>query len=173
MDSARSHARITKADLRRLARIAHQDREDFFERHPEWAILYRKRLLGTALCGNGALHYLNGITGVDRFEVVAFYAGHADAAFPFQRVSHADFGEPKFGRGVDPPETYEGLRVTLQGRSIEGGPGDDPLEAIQRYLKAGATPTARELTRKAVVMLEPEELLGIEAWPSLVLPPRR
>jgi hypothetical protein len=40
-------------------------------------------------------------------------------------------------------------------------------------LRAGATPTARDLARRAVVMLEPEELLGIEAWPSLVLPPRR
>src|SRR5512134_2099554 len=162
MDSARSHARITRADLRRLARVAHEDREDFFERHPEWAILYRKRLLGTALCGNAALHYLNGITGVDRFEVVAFYAEHTDAPFPFQRVSQADFGKSKFGRGVKPADTYEGLRVSLEGRSIAGGPGDDPLEAIQRYLRAGATPTARDLARRAVVMLEPEELLGTE-----------
>jgi hypothetical protein len=40
-------------------------------------------------------------------------------------------------------------------------------------LSAGETPTARELARKAVVMLEPEDALGMEAWPSLVLPPRR
>jgi len=170
---ARSHVRITKPDLRRLAHIAHEEREDFFGRHPEWAILYRKRLLGSALCGDGALHYLNGITGVDQFEVVSFYAEHTDAAFPYQRVSQADFGKPKFGRGAEPAETYTGLRINLQGRSIEGGPGDDPLETIQRYLRAGATPTARDLARRAVVLLEPEELLGIEAWPSLVLPPRR
>jgi hypothetical protein len=173
MDSARSQARIAKADLRRLARIAQQDREDFFERHPEWAILYRKRLLGAVLYGNGALHYLNGITGVDRFEVMTLYAEHTDAPYPFQRVSQADFGKSKFGRGARPAETYRGLRIDLQGRSIEGGPGDDPLEAIQRYLRAGETPTARELARGAVVILEPEELLGVEAWPSLVLPPRR
>jgi len=173
MESAPSLARITKLDLRRLARIAQADRDDFFERHPEWAILYRRRLLGAALCGGAALHYLNGITGVHEFEVVSFYAEHADAPFPFQRVDHADFGPSKFGRGPDTPETYQGLRVTLQGRSIEGGSGDDPLESIQRYLKAGSTPTARELARKAVVMLEPEDLLGMEAWPSLVLPPRR
>jgi hypothetical protein len=34
MDSDLSHARISKADLRRLARLAQEDREDFFERHP-------------------------------------------------------------------------------------------------------------------------------------------
>lgn len=173
MDPARSYARMTKVDLRRLARIAQEDRDDLFERHTEWAILYRKRLLGAALCGESALHYLNGITGLVEFDVVSFYAEHADAPFPFQRVSRADFGPSRFGRGADAPETYGGLRVVLQGRSIEGGPGDDPLEAIQRYLTAGATPTARELASKAVVLLEPEELLGMEAWPSLVLPPRR
>jgi hypothetical protein len=105
--------------------------------------------------------------------VWSFYAEHTDAPFPFQRVSHADYGKSKFGRGPDTPETYQGRRVILQGRSVGGGPGADPLEAIQRYLKAGATPSARELAKKAVVLLEPEELLGIEAWPSLVLPPRR
>jgi hypothetical protein len=173
MASALSYTRITKADLRRLAGVAREDREDFFERHPEWAILYRRRLLGAAMCGSAALHYLNGITGVGEFEVVSFYTEHADAPFPHQKVSHADFGSPKFGRGADTPDSYQGLRVTLEGRSIPGGPGDDALETIQRYLKAGATPTARELARKAVVMLEPEELLGMEAWPSLVLPPRR
>jgi len=173
MDTTRSHARITRTDLKRLARIAQEDREDFFERHPEWAILYRKRLLGVALCGSAALHYLNGITGVRQFQVLSIYAEHPDAPYPFMRVSHADFGSSKFGSGLDTPDTYQGRRVTLQGRSIDGGPGDDPLEAIPRYLQACATRTARDLARKAVVMLEPEELVGVEAWPSLVLPPRR
>jgi hypothetical protein len=61
----------------------------------------------------------------------------------------------------------------MQGRSIDALPSDDALESVQRYLKAGATPTARELASKAVVILDPEALLGLEAWPSLVLPPRR
>lgn len=173
MESDRSYARITRTDLRRLKRLADEDREDFFSRHPEWALLYRKRMLGIALCGSAALHYINGITGVQEFEVWTFYAEHAEAAFPFQRVTHADFGESKFGRAADAAETYAGRRVAMQGRSIHGLPTDDPLEAVQRYLKAGATPTAKELAAKAVVMIDPEELAGVEAWPSLVLPPRR
>jgi hypothetical protein len=173
MDSARSYARITKADLKRLARLANEDREDFFERHREMALLYRKRLLGVALGGNGALHYLNGMTGVGEFQVWSFYAHHAEAPFPVHQVSHADFGESKFGRGSDLPDTYRGRRVVLQGRSIDALPSDDPLEAVQRYLRAAATPTAREIAAKALVLLEPEPLLGLEAWPSLALPPRR
>jgi hypothetical protein len=173
MDSTRSYARITRTDLKRLARLAREDRDDFFARHREFALLYRKRLLCAALCGGGALHYLNGITGVREFQVWSFYAQHAEAPFPIHQVSHADYGESKFGRGLDLPETYEGRRVVLQGRSIDALPSDDPLEAVQRYLRAAASPTARELAAKAVVLLEPEPLLGFEAWPSLVLPPRR
>ena len=173
MESDRSYARITRTDLRRLKRLADEDREDFFGRHPEWALLYQRRRLGIALCGGGALHYLNGITGVREFELWTFYAEHAEAPFPFQRVNHADFGQSKFGRTEDAPETYAGRRVALHARSIDAGPADDPLEAVQRYLKAGVTPSARDLAAQAVVMLDPEELLGMEAWPSLVLPPRR
>lgn len=173
MTTDRSYARITRPDLRRLARLAAEDREDFFERHPEWALLYRRRIVGTALCGEAALHYLNGITGVEAFHVCTFYAEHPEAPYPFQRVSTTDFGTAKFGRAADGPDSYAGRRVTLHGRSIDARPGVDPIESLQRYLRAGATSTARELARKAVVMLEPEEFAGVEVWPSLVLPPRR
>ncbi len=169
----RSYARMTKADLRRLARIAQEDRDDFFGRHPEWALLYRRRVLASALCGDAALHYLNGITGVREFQVLSFYAEHAEAAFPFHIGSVADFGASRFGRDPAAPDTLAGRRVLLEGRSIDAAPGDEPLEAIQRYLKSAATPTARELGRKAVVLIWPEELLGVEAWPSLVLPTLR
>jgi hypothetical protein len=173
MAEARSLARITRTDLKRLVRLAQEERDDFFGRHPEWAILYRKRILCTALCGDGALHYLNGITGVSEFQVWTFYAENSEAAFPPYHVSHLDYGESKFGRGAGLPESYKGLRVQLQGRSLDARPDDDPLEVLQRYLKARRSISARELSSKAVVLLEPDEFFGVEAWPSLVLPPRR
>lgn len=173
MHDTRSYARITRTDLKRLVRLAQDERDDFFTRHTEWAILYRKRILCAALCGDGALHYLNGITGVSEFHVWTFYAENSEAAFPPYHVSHLDYGESKFGRGANLPESYKGLRMVVQGRSLDAATGDDPLEALQRYLRARATPSARELAARAVVLLEPDELLGVEAWPSLVLPPRR
>jgi hypothetical protein len=173
MHDTRSYARITRTDLKRLVRLAQDERDDFFTRHTEWAILYRKRILCAALCGDGALHYLNGITGVSEFQVWTFYAENSEAAFPPYHVSHLDYGESKFGRGANLPESYKGLRMVVQGRSLDAATGDDPLEALQRYLRARATPSARELAARAVVLLEPDELLGVEAWPSLVLPPRR
>ena len=173
MGTERSVERITRADLKRLARIAADEREDFFSRHPEFAILYRKRLLCTALGDDAALHHLNGVTGVSEFSVWSFYAEHPEAPFPFRRAGRADFGRSKFGRAADAPEGYVGRPVGLHGRSIDVAPGRDPVEALQRYLKAGATRSSRELAQKAVVLIEPEPLLGAEVWPTLALPPGR
>ena len=170
MSEQRSYERITKADLKRLARIAATEREDFFGRHPEWSLLYRKRIVCVALCGDAALHFVNGSTGVDAFAVWTFYAEHAEAPFPHQQSSRADFGKSKFGRDATNPDAYEGRRIDLEGRSIDCKPADDPIEALQRYLRSGDTPSARELREKAVVLLEPEKMLGYVAWPSLVLP---
>lgn len=173
MGTERSFERITRADLKRLARIAADEREDFFSRHPEFAILYRKRLLCTALGDDAALHCLNGVTGMREFSVWSFYAEHPEAPFPFRRAGRADFGESKFGRAPDAPEGYAGRRVNLHGRSIDAVLGNGPVEALQRYLKAGATRSSRELAQKAVVLIGPEPLLGAEVWPTLALLPSR
>ncbi|HVY04497.1 MAG TPA: hypothetical protein VHB46_00850 [Burkholderiales bacterium] len=170
MSRSRSFERITKTDLKKLARIAASERDDFFGRHPEWAMLYRKRLVCVALCGDAALHFTNGTTGVERFEVWSFYAEHAEAPYPHQQTSRADFGESKFGRDAMNPDAYEGRRVDLMGRSIDCRPGDDPIVSLQNYLRSGETPSARELREKSAVLIDPEEFTGYLAWPSLAMP---
>jgi len=166
--SERSLERIRKSDLRRLARIARQEREDLFERHPEWALLYRKRVICSALCQGAALHFINGTSGVSDFDVWTFYAEHPEAAFPHHLVTHRDFGKSRFGR--DPhASAYEGRRVDLTGRSLPCKADDSPIEALQAYLRRGETPSSRELRLKAVVLVEPDEYLGYVAWPTLVV----
>jgi hypothetical protein len=172
MDGTRSYELITRADLRRLARIAQEQREDFFARHPEFAILYRRRMLCTALADDAALHFLNGTTGVAEFSLWSFYAEHPEAPFPFHVVDHVDLGQSKFGRAPDAPEGYVGRRISLRGRSIEAALEGDPLEALQRYLRAAASPSSRDLAHKAVVLVAPERMLGTQAWPTLALPAR-
>ena len=168
MSDPRSFERITKTDLKKLARIARAEREEFFDRHPEWALLYRKRLVCSVLCRDAALHFVNGVTGIEQFQVWSFYAAHAEAAFPFQHMGKVDFGPSRFGRDPN-SEAYKGRRVELTGRSLDCRPSDDPIVVIQQYLKEGDTPSARELRDKAVVLLEPDNFLGYVAWPSLVM----
>lgn len=164
----RSLEAITRSDLKRLAKLAREEREDFFGRHPEWSMLYRRRVIASALCGDAALHYLNGTTGVAEFEVWTFYAQHAEAPYPPHQVSHRDFGPSRFG-SLPQQQAYAGRRVVLTGRSLDCAPDDSPVEVLQRYLRRGETPSARELREKAVVLIEPEDSLGYVVWPTLVV----
>lgn len=164
----RSYERITRRDLRRLLRIAQQERDDFFERHREYAILYRRRVLCTALCEGAARHYVSGQSGVREFDVWTFYADHPEAPFPHWHQERYDFGRSRFGRFPDAPESFKGRPVNLSGRSIDASPVDDPVEALHYYLRRGSTPVSRRLAEHAVVLLEPERLVGYVAWPTLV-----
>ncbi len=165
--SSDTFERITKTDLRRLARIAEQEREDLFARRPDWRLLYRRRLLCTALTGRCALHYCNGTSGIEQFDICLFFAAHAEAAFPHRWASVRDFGKSKFGRSAG-DGSYVGRRVRLTGRSINFRPGDDPVQVLQTYLRRGRSPTARQLRADAVVLIGPERYLGYVVWPTLV-----
>lgn len=167
MARAASFEQITRADLRRLGRISDEEREDFFTRRPDWRLLYRRRLLCTALTGRSALHFCNGTSGVVQFDVCLFFSVHAEAAFPYRWTSLRDFGSSKFGR-ADDEANYEGPRIRITGRSINCRPSEDPVTALQIYLRRGRTPTARQLREDAVVLIGPEHYLGYVAWPTLV-----
>lgn len=148
--SDRSFQHITRTDLKKLARIARTEREDFFERHPEWALLYRKRIVCVALCRDSALHYLNGSTGVNDFDVWTFYAGHSEAPFPFQHAGRWDYGKSKFGRDPVYQEAYQGRRVELRGARSSAG-----RETIRSWC---CRPTSRQARRRR------RENCGIMPW---------
>jgi hypothetical protein len=163
----RSYERISKVDLRRLARIADEERNDLFARRPDWRLLYRRRLLCTVLHGQSALHYCNGTSGIDQFDVCLFFAAHAEAPFPHHWSSYRDFGKSKFGRR-NADRGYTGRRVHFTGRSLACRPSDDPIAVLQAYLRGGRSPTARHIRDGAAVLIAPESYLGYVAWPTLV-----
>lgn len=166
--SSRCCEPITRRDLKRIAGVARREREDFLRLNPAWALLYAKRLLCVALAGEAGAHAVNGVTGFERFEVWSFYALHPDAPFPSHRKAREDYGDSHFGRDPALPDSFKGRAVHVQGRSIDAKPGDDPVAALQRYLRVKATRTAGELARQTIVLLEPDALLGFEVWPALL-----
>jgi hypothetical protein len=160
----RSYEPLTDNHLARLADIARADREDRFTRRPRWEV-YRDRVLLVTLCQGAALHYLDGRNGVKDLDVWTFYAHHPEGKFPARWRVMADFGPSPLGRHPD-DDGFVGRHVDLIGRSIDATPGGDPVRAVQTYLRAGGTESARLLAGKAVVALDPPELLGTTVWPS-------
>jgi hypothetical protein len=148
------------------------DREEFFAEHPRWRRLYGDRLLCSALCQGAAAHYVDGITGIRDFDVWSFYREHPDAHFPYRRKRVRPFGDTRFGRCLDRP-AFEGRPVDLVGRSISSVRLDDPEQAVRRYLRSGATRSARALREQPVVLLEPATRRGEIIWPEDDERPRR
>ena len=163
-DAARSYERIVRKDLDRLAAIALSDRQARFERRPRWRP-YADRVLCVALCQGAALHFVDGRNGVKDFDVYTFYAEHPIGAFPPRWRIQVDFGASRFGRYPGDPDSFRGRRVDLIGRSLDASPDADPVEAVRRYLLFAGTETARQLARKAVVLLDPEPRRGQVIWP--------
>jgi hypothetical protein len=162
--TARSLEKITVTDLQRLATIAREDREDLFRRKPNLGKLYAERLICVALCQGAALHYIDEQNGVKDFDIWTFFREHSKQPFPYRRNVPRDFGYPKFGTSPDRPD-FVGRRVDLIGRSIPYGKEQDTIKIIQNYLMLSANKSPRLLAKKAVIILEPEELLGKVAWP--------
>ena len=156
--------RITKVDLQRLAAIARNDREDLFRRNPELGKLYRNRFLCVALCQGAALHYLDGKNGIKDFDVWTFFREHPQRPFPYRRNVPKDFGRAKFGKTPGMPH-FRGRCVDLIGRSIPHKREQTPVEALRQYLETSKNRSPRLLAQKAVIILEPEDLVGFVVWP--------
>jgi len=160
----RSMAPLTDEHLRRLARIAEADREGLFSRKPHLAG-YRDRILLTALCQGAALHYVNGTNGVKDLDVYTFYAEDPAIGYPYRRRGVEDFGVSEHGRH---PEDHDfvGRRVDLLGRTLKVSAAADPVSAVRSYLRTGGTSTARELAKKAVVVIDPGTRFAQVVWPA-------
>jgi hypothetical protein len=160
----RSYEPLTKSDLKRLQQIAARDRELLFRRKPELGRLYAGRLFALALCQGAALHYLDRKNGVKDLDVWSFYRA-APRPYPYRRRAIADFGDPKFGKSPNNPQ-FVGRNVDLLGRSIDADDFSDPVSVLRGYLGSARTKSARLLALKAVVLIEPRNLLGVVVWPA-------
>lgn len=165
--SERSHEEITKSDLRKLAAIAEAHRERWFKYGRPTGV-YQNRFLCSALCQGAGLHYVDGKNGVKDFDIYEFYAAEPEVTIPYRSRWCYDFGPSKFGKQPNPklhPE-FIGRRIDLFVRPLPVDVHADPVAAVQEYLKKGRTTTATLLAEKAVVVLEPDELLGRVIWPE-------
>jgi len=164
----RSFKKLERSHLQQLARIAAVDRRVFFSRRPDWGRYYAGRVIATALCQGAALHYLHprGRIGINDFDVYTFYSAHPKKRWYAKRLQSADFEDSTFGRSADRPE-FVGRRVDLMGRGIDVRPGEDPADAIRRWLTGSNTGSPALLRKKAVILLEPKRRLGEVVWPNV------
>lgn len=160
----RSYLEIRKEDLSRLARVAEDAFRGLFERRPKLGAIYSKKRFALVLAQGAALHYVDGTTGIKDFDVWGFFDAQPERQFPPRWLYSVDFGDPRFGTSPDKPN-YIGRRVDVLGRSIQRS-SDDIVEALRSYLRQPRTKSAWLLSRKAMVIIEPNDLLGKIVWPE-------
>lgn len=161
----RSLEKIEYDDLRRLYMLAKVDIDSFFKRNDKYVNEYQGKEIIVALGQGGALHYIDGKNGIKDFDVWFFYP-KGQFPLPFRRRGKVDYGKSKFGS--HPADTgYKGRRIDILMRSDDFFKAGLPIKGLQNYLSYKCSATSNMLSKKAMVGLWPECLLGEVIWPSL------
>ena len=157
--------------------IEKQDLQIFTQR--AWKVLrgtpygekFSKHVILIALCQGGANHYAvtHGFAkkyldpkkaGLKDIDIWFFFN---EPGFHPLWKKKGDLGPSKFGKNPN-DFTYIGRRMDFFGRSIEYRSEDNPQSALVRWLKKGKYKSPRELAKKAVVALYPENIIGEVLW---------
>ena len=165
MEIERSPETLTKKDIKELYAGSVRRLHEYFI-HGEgarWKELYDiLNPLAVALCQGGAMHYHDGLNGIKDFDVWFFYPFN-QKHLPYRTIWNWDYKNPKFGRHPDIPG-YEGRKVDVMVRSIRNYVEGDPENTIYHFFQYENTSSSRELSKKAVVLLSQESLLGKVVW---------
>jgi hypothetical protein len=170
-DRSPSNEKFSEADLDRLLEFERIERERLYRESALWRA-HRNRLLCVCLSQGAALHLLER-SGLNDFDVLTFFARspsldrrRVDSAF--RAGPHRDFGHSRFGTRKDEEgrtrfPTFEGRNVDLFAQAIPATRSADPAAAVRAWLTAAPTRSAQLVSKKAIVMLEPQRLRVI--WP--------
>ncbi len=165
-DPERSYRKITVRDLSHLRDLALGEIKSFFALRRDLEGRYRHHLISIALCQGAALHFVDGHNGVKDFDIYFFFGCGSNPRLYNRKTISRECGLRKFGvHPKDGDSGYKTRRVDYLRRCVGTGSGRSAQKAIQDYLAAGNTKTARCLSEKAVVGLWPKSLFACVIWP--------
>lgn len=143
------------SDLIELKKLALEENENFFKRNPHLREAYGDSLIGICLCQGAASHYLNQEVGIKDFDIWHFYLKNKNVYFPNRALKKLKNG-------------YKGKRIDFLKRAIprriyDSNP-DDPGQIIMEYMFEKNTETKKELLKKAIIGLYPDEIFAEVLW---------
>lgn len=159
--SERSQEEIIPNDLKRLLKLSRSNLDGFFSRHEKYQFFKGKEVL-IALCQGSALHFIDKVNGVKDFDVWIFYP-KGPFPMPYRRVGKEDFGLSKFGKHPE-DNFFEGRRIDILFRSDGFFKSENPY-TVQDYLSKKSSKSSKELLKKPVIGLWPEEVFSRKLWP--------
>jgi G:T/U-mismatch repair DNA glycosylase len=157
----RCNLKLEADDLRHLLALESTWRRNLESQHDHWR-LYRDHLVCICLAQGAAKHMIDGTTGIKDFDVYRIFTASERRPQPDPAIYRGrtvkDFGESRFGRRTDwwgrrRFGRFAGRNVDIFSATLPDS-GDDPVEAIQRWLSLARTGTERSLAEKAVVLID-------------------
>jgi hypothetical protein len=166
MISERNYSQIDESDLRVLLNNSKTVLHKYFysSKGNKWLDLYDiNNPICVALCQGAAMHYFDKTNGIKDFDIWFFYQ-YNHKHLPYRGVFlNWDYQNSKFGRHPD-FDKYDGRKVDILIRSIKYFVNDNPIETIYKYFENERTKTSIMLSKKAVVLLEPDRYFGKVIW---------
>lgn len=148
---------VTTLELRKLAELASQEKEDFFARNPHLISFYKDRFVAAALCQGAALQFVGCGYGVKDFDIHFFYLQNPKKQKLSRTVKRITVDVGHFtNMPVDFVRTLVPDVLGTQFKSVE--------VLLRRFLETKPTNNAWHLSKKAVVGLLPESLFGEIIW---------
>jgi len=156
----RSYEVIEIADLKHVLRLARRCLDDMLERQETGHHYASREALMVCLCQGAAQHFVHKDRGVHDWDVVFFFRTNPGWRFPARWRGRCDFGPSRFG--ATPEYGCVGRPIDVMGRDVPALRNTSPKEAVTEYLLARRSKSAREWTKRPLVMLSPT--VGRVVW---------
>lgn len=172
----RSDKKITRTNLRKLAKFANKGLQGMFSPGTATARRYKgQKPLLTCLCQGAAEHYVRPGYGVKDFDVWIFFTEHPKGPlyprYTRYREIKQDFGPSKFGRRRKDCERFQGRRIDILGRSIPCSPLPKQNRVrhaknrVRQWIEEGKTCTAKLLAQRPIIIIsEAGDECGMFVW---------
>ena len=153
---------IIKSDLEKLCEFSLKELREFSIRNPS-SKMAKIDPLAICLCQGAASYFINKGKGVKDFDIYFFYQ-----YFYTRKIKPVDLGDifEKFGvREEDWKRGFKGRRIDFCRRKIGRIEESVLIEKnLVNFLNESRTLTAKELTKKAIIGIWPEEIFGKVIW---------
>lgn len=168
---ARSFERITNEDLARLAEIGVAALADTC-RPGNKSHVYADRLQLLCFCQGAALHHRQSSSpntsiedwrGIHDFDVWGFFRIVPGQRFSHRTLQERDFGPSRFGKSPGDGKR-EGRKVDVAGRAIDVSPGEDPVDAVLRWVRSGPGSSPKLIRQRPIYVLSPGAAFGTMIW---------
>jgi len=157
----RTYSRFTEDDLKEMQRYAKKELKRFLEISNGKYSVYEGKLIAICLCQGAAQHFVDKKTGIKDIDIWVFFEEDESVKIPHRRnmrksecIRFKNLGEKR----------VDWMKKMINKDIVKKARGRNPEDIFRAYLKNPKTQTARFLSKKSVVGLFPDEILGKVIW---------